>query len=235
MTWESPSALVRRMLCSASMSGVLSLPPRIDGPLDTVVVLPEGFSGDEIARQCRETAVQFMNESSTWGKAELAMWLAGPYALLTRHVKKEEGPTLMGDAPLLKSIDVRVVDRVIRAARAEVHEALMQVSADQSSAFVLRALIAGTVMRCEDADRAPAWAPVGGASMRLADRVLSLFAVDYLSRPGDYESDLSVCATCSWTSFEPSPRRRGYCSLHAPQPTRKGLTMPYPGLPQLEV
>ncbi|MBX3228590.1 MAG: hypothetical protein KIT84_08050 [Labilithrix sp.] len=216
------------------MTLVQSLPPNLDGPLDTVVVLPEGFSGAEVARVCRETAVQFMNESARWGKPELAMWLAGPYAIATRHVKKEEGPNLLGGTPLIKEIDIRVVDRVIRAARTEVHQALAQVCADQSSAFVLRALIAGTVTRCEDGLREPAWAPVRGASMRLADRVLSLFAVDYLVRPGDYETDLSICASCSSITFDAYARRRDYCSLHAPQPARKGLTVPYPGLPQLE-
>jgi len=106
------------------------------------------------------------------------------------------------------------------------------VCADQSSGFVLRALISGSVMRCVDGYREPAWAPTASTT-RLADRVLSLFAVDYLSRPGEYETDLAVCPTCTYVSFDARARRRGCCSLHAP-PVRKGLTMPYPGLPALE-
>lgn len=212
------------------MSEVLSEPPSVDGH-DTVLVLPSGYSGSDVARQCRETAVQFMNESARWGKPELAMWLSGPYALLTRHApKKDDAPTIAGGAPLIKGIDVRLVDRIIRAARTEVYEALAQVCADQSSSFVLRALISGVVFRCEDGYREPAWAPAAGTT-RLADRVLSLFAVDYLVRPGDYESELAICPTCAHVAFDALARKRGYCALHTPQPARKGLTMPYPGLP----
>jgi hypothetical protein len=211
------------------MNEVLSLPPVVEGPLDTVVVLPHGFSGADMARLCRETAMQFMNEASGWGKAELAMWLAGPYAMATRFAKKEQEPSLTGGVPLIKEIDVRLVDRIIRTARAEVLENLGQVVADQSSSFVLRALIAGSVARVEDGYSEPTWAPAAGTT-RLADRVLSLFAVDYLVRPGDYETSLSICATCSYVSFDPAAKSRGFCPIHAPVPTSCRCTLPYPGL-----
>lgn len=212
------------------MSEVDSLLPAVDGPLDTVVVLPRGFSGDDMARDCREIGLQFMNEASHWGKAELAMWLQGPYAIVTAHAKRALEPSLTGGVPLIKEIDVRLVDRIIRAARTEVLENLAQVVTDQSSSFVLRALIAGTVSRVEDGYSEPAWAPTSGTT-RLADRVLSLFAVDYLVRPGDYEADLSVCPTCSHVAFDAGSRRRGFCALHAAPPSsRKRFTIPYPGL-----
>lgn len=209
------------------MSEAQSEPP--SGPLDTVVVLPMGYSGADVARQCRETAVQFVNESARWGKPELAMWLAGPYSLLTRHLQKEQLPGVMGGTSLLNEIDVRLVDRILRAARTDVHETLAQICADQSSSFVLRALISGSVARCEDGCGEPAWAPVGG-TRRLADRVLSLFAVDYLVRPGDYETDLAICPRCSYVAFDAVARRRGFCSDHAVPVYRKGHTVPYPGL-----
>ena len=88
---------------------------------------------------------------------------------------------------------------------------------------MLRGLISGTVVRVEDGNREPAWAPANGTT-RLAERVLSLFAVDYLVRPGDYETRLTICATCKQVSFD------GPCSAH---PTRKSIrryTLPYPGL-----
>lgn len=212
------------------MSEAESLPPLAVGPMDTVVVLPPGLSGADMARTCRETAVQFMNEAPSWGKAELAMWLQGPYALATRFARKESEPTLAGDAPLIKQIDVRLVDRIIRLARTEVLENLAQVCDGQSSSFVLRALIAGSVARVEDGYREPTWAPAAGTT-RLADRVLSLFAVDYLARPGDYESELSICRTCSYVSFDPITKRRGYCPVHSPAPaSSRRFTIPYPGL-----
>ena len=84
---------------SRNMSEVHSLLPAPDAAFDTVVVLPAGLSGADMARSCRETALQFMNEASRWGKAELAMWLEGPYALVTRYAKKEVVPSLAGDRP----------------------------------------------------------------------------------------------------------------------------------------
>lgn len=214
------------------MSELFSFPPVVQGPIDTVIVLPNGFSCADMARNCREIATTFMNESSRWGKAELAMWLSGPYALATQYVKKEQEAGLMAHAstPLIKAVDVRLVDRIIRAARTEVLEMLTQIVTDQSSSFVLRALIAGSVVRCEDGYGEPAWAPAAGTT-RLADRVLSLFAVDYLVRPGDYESDLAVCPTCSHIAFDASQRRRGFCTLHQPAPkSARRLTIPYPGM-----
>jgi hypothetical protein len=206
------------------------LPPLMEGPLDTVVVLPAGFSGEDMARECRETALDFMNEGARWGKAELAMWLQGPYALTTRYAKKENAPTLAGDVPLITQIDVRLVDRIIRAARTEVLENLNQLVGDQSSSFVLRALIAGSVSRVEDGYSQPTWAPAAGTT-RLADRVLSLFAVDYLVRPGDYENDLTICRNCSHVGFDPGSRKRGFCPIHAPAPSSgRRFTIPYPGL-----
>lgn len=213
------------------MSELFSFPPIAQGPIDTVVVLPKGFSCADMARNCRETAVTFMNEAPRWGKAELAMWLQGPYALATQYIKKEEQQTLVsGHGPLIKEVDVRLVDRIIRAARTEVLENLTQIITDQSSSFVLRALISGTVVRCEDGYREPAWAPAAGTT-RLADRVMSLFAVDYLVRGGDYESDLAVCPTCSHIAFDAGQRRRGFCPVHAPGPMSiRRPTLPYPGM-----
>lgn len=212
------------------MSEVDSLLPAVDGPIDTVIVLPQGFSGSDMARDCREIALQFMNEANHWGKAELAMWLQGPYAIVTAHAKRAFEPSLAGGAPLIREIDVRLVDRIIRAARTEVLENLAQVVSDQSSSFVLRALISGTVSRVEDGYSEPTWAPTGGTT-RLADRVLSLFAVDYLVRPGDYEAELSVCPTCAHVAFDMTSRKRGFCPMHAaPLSSRKRFTLPYPGL-----
>ena len=56
-------------------------------------------------------------------------------------------------------------------------------------------------------------------------------AVDYLVRPGDYESELSVCPTCSHVAFDAASRKRGFCPLHAAPPSsQKRFTIPYPGL-----
>ena len=200
-------------------------------PIDTIVTLHEGMTAAEIARASRETALTFVNESKHWGKAELGMWLTGPYAAVVRHASRKADGSVW-PVPLLRDIDARLIDRIMQSARAEIFETLALIASDGSASFVLRALISGTVIRCEDALREPAWAPTGEAP-RLADRVLSLFAVDYLARPGDYESALAVCTTCESVDFDPTLRQRGACrhglGLSARAP-RSRLTLPYPPL-----
>ena len=197
-------------------------------PLDTVVTLPTGLTGPDIAKACREAAVAFIDESKHWGKAELGMWLTGTYATLTRHASREKDAPVW-PVPLLRDIDARHVARILESARAEILDSLALMAKDGSASFVLRALIAGTVTRCEDGAREPAWAPTGEAP-RLADRVLSLFAVDYLGRPGDYETELCVCRQCETVTFDGIARQRG-CNHGLQQSAlapRRHSTLPYP-------
>ncbi|MBX3209191.1 MAG: hypothetical protein KF764_29425 [Labilithrix sp.] len=197
--------------------------------LDTVVILPSQTAA-EIAGACREAALTFINESKAWGKAELGMWLTGTYAALTQHASKES-PGQVWPVPLLRDIDARLIERIMESARTEIFETLAAIAKDNSASFVLRALIAGTVIRCQDGQGEPAWAPTGEAP-RLADRVLSLFAVDYLARPGDYETELSVCRQCETVAFDGMAKIRG-CShgmQHSALAPRRHSTMPYPPL-----
>ncbi|MBX3198852.1 MAG: hypothetical protein KF894_12005 [Labilithrix sp.] len=197
--------------------------------IDTVVMLPNDTTATDIADACREAALTFINESKHWGKAELGMWLTGTYAALTQHGAKEPGQ--VWPVPLLRDIDARLIDRIMESARTEIFETLALISRDGSASFVLRALIAGAVIRCEDGQREPAWAPTGEPT-RLAERVLSLFAVDYLARPGDYESELTICLQCETVAFDGMAKARG-CShgmQHSALAPRRRSTMPYPPL-----
>lgn len=201
-------------------------------PFETILTLSIGTSSADIAGQCRDAAVQFINESKNWGKAELTMWLTSSYARVIQHATKEaeeNGPAVW-PLPLLREIDVRLIGRIMQSAREEVLENLSLLQKDGSASFVLRGLIAGTVVRCEDGLGQPAWAPIG--TNRLADRVLSLFAVDYLGRPGDYETDLFVCPECQTIYFDELARRHGVCRYHTPAQSltapRRRSTLPYP-------
>ena len=200
-------------------------------PIDTIVTLPTGMTAAAIASASREVAMTFVTDSKHWGKAELGMWLTGNYGQVIRHAWKETGSNTW-QVPLLRDIDARLIDRIMHSARAEIFDTLELVAKDGSATFVLRALIAGTVIRCEDCLGEPAWAPTGEAA-RLADRVLSLFAVDYLARPGEYETELSVCATCESVAFDGATRRRGPCThglQHSVLAARPRSTLPYPPL-----
>jgi hypothetical protein len=59
------------------------------------------------------------------------------------------------------------------------------------------------------------WVPLAPSRMRLADRLLSLLAVDYLTRPEDYESKLFICSRCTLVGFDAAARARGLCRVHA--------------------
>lgn len=187
------------------------------GNLDTILTLPERTASTTIADDCRAAALEFLNESRHWGKAELAMWLMGSYSALTQYASPygtRNGGTV-APAPMLREIDVRMVERVIRSAHEEVIATLINsYESDQENHFAYTMLNAGFVARCEDKGRTPAWVPTT-AARRLADRVLSLLAADYLTRPAHYEFDVSVCMQCKSVQFDATVRTRGICQRHA--------------------
>jgi len=205
-----------------------------DSNVDTILTLPETMGTLAVADACRTSALAFLNEAEHWGKAELAMWLMGPYAQLTQYVapvaQRKSGEFVARPVPLLREIDVRMVERVIRSALDEVTATLRRVSETEAGAsFAFTMLSAGFVARCEDAGRVAGWVPTSDAR-RLADRVLSLLAVDYLTRPSDYETELAVCTQCRTVQFDASARMRGICARHGNSmfvPRSRRDTMPY--------
>lgn len=205
-----------------------------DSNVDTILTLPEQTGSLAIADACRTSALAFLNESDRWGKAELAMWLMGPYAQLTQYVapiaQRKSGEFVSRPVPLLREIDVRMVERVIRSAHDEVTATLRRVGdVEASASFAFTMISSGFVARCEDAGRVAGWVPTSDAR-RLADRVLSLLAVDYLTRPTDYETELAVCTQCRTVQFDQAARMRGICARHGNSmfvPRSRRDTMPY--------
>lgn len=201
--------------------------------VDTVLTLPRQTGSRAIAAACRDTALAFVHEALHWGKAELAMWLMGPYAQVVQNVgdaSSRRSGELGRAVPLLREIDARLADRVIVAARNEVLDALARTSdAEGMAAFAIAMVSSGFVVRAEDENGVEGWVPTS-APRRLADRVLSLFAADYLTRPAEYETDLTICAQCKKVEFDQIARFRGVCEDHAhastpPQAPR--TTLPY--------
>lgn len=174
--------------------------------LDTVLTLPSDTGALAIARACRETALAFVNESKHWGKAELAMWLMGPYQQVTRFdeayaLHKGRAPS-SSRTPRLREIDSRMVDRIISSARLEVAAAIDSTrDPELAASFAFTMLSAGFIVPCQDVHGGSGWMPSSSAS-RLADRVLSLFATDYFVRPTDYEHALEVCRVCAHISID---------------------------------
>lgn len=205
-----------------------------DSNVDTILTLPEATGAHALAHACRETALEFINNSAHWGKAELAMWLMGPYAQLTQYFAKKDERHQSGEfrrpVPMLREIDARMVERVIKSAREEIFNTLRRTyDAEGGASFAFTMLSNGFVARCEDKSRIAGWVPTTEAR-RLADRVLSLLAADYLSRPADYEHDLSMCTHCGTVEFDTVARMRGICHRHGSGmfvPRSRRSTMPY--------
>jgi hypothetical protein len=206
-----------------------------DSNVDTILTLPRGTGALAIAAACRDTALAFLNEAEHWGKAELAMWLMGPYAQATQYapdISSRRSGEFVRTVPLLRDIDARMVDRVIRSARAEVLETLAGMADPEGAAsFAFSMLSSGFVVRCEDSRHVSGWVPSPDAR-RLADRVLSLFAADYLTRPHAYELELSICATCGSVDFDVLARTRGVCGRHGSVIVSRGRRQTLPYLPE---
>lgn len=200
--------------------------------VDTILRLPEEMGAIEIADGCRSAALAFLNESSRWAKAELAMWLMGPYGQLTQYVSpysRRRSGEYARQVPLLRDIDARMVSRVVKNAYDEVIAAIEWTNDPQGGpSFAFTMLSAGFVARCEDRGHVAGWVPTVDAR-RLADRVLSLIAADYLARPTDYECALSVCRTCKIVEFDAGAHDRGICDRHGSSMLVPGsrTTMPY--------
>ena len=191
-----------------------------ESSVDTILTLPEQTGSMALANACRETALERLNDGQRWGKAELATWLMGPYSQLTQYLSTRAtrqgtgGEVQQRPVPMLREIDARMVDRVIKNARTEVLESLRSTyDAEGGAAFAFTMLSNGFVARCEDKAHVAGWVPTTDAR-RLADRVMSLLAADYLTRATDYETELSICSHCSYVEFDAVARMRGICHRH---------------------
>src|SRR5207253_2908478 len=85
---------------------------------ERMTILPDGWHVKDVADACRSAALAFAWSASMWGKRELALWLAGPYARAVSAAAHElhEVPSPAGRAlaaplsPLAADAVVRVVE-----------------------------------------------------------------------------------------------------------------------------
>lgn len=142
-----------------------------------------------------------------WSDEEVATWLAGMYRDATLHAPGSNLPpdTLAPYWHLVREALAHarkvVTTRMHKAARGEF-------------GFAVDALEAGNVEQVRDRARNYAFLPVDSPGMTLCDRIESLLAADYLTRPADYEERLSFCRCCTAASFSAEARVRGQCSTH---------------------
>ncbi len=150
----------------------------IDDSADDTVFAVRNRAAHHLASDCLEAGQAFMEESAYWEKAQLAMWLLGPYSAVAQNV--EALPP--SSRPQMRHIDANTIANVIDNARAEVEFKLERLHDPLTSSDVALTMIeAGFVAPIVDANGAGGWAPTTTAH-RLADRVLSLFVAAFLSQ-----------------------------------------------------
>jgi hypothetical protein len=193
--------------------------PAID-PSHLPVLLPDGVTVAKVADECREALLDFLEGTAAgFGKSGLAVWLARPYRMVAGYAPRaESGPRQSDVAPVSvrTQLNSRDIDEILAATRQEVLTTLKL--ARENGSFARSAAHAGFVRRSRDSLARAGYVPVDHERMRLADRVLSLAAVDYLMRPSDYLALLTVCTQCDAVTFDAHFRARGLCRLHARAP-----------------
>ncbi|AKU97529.1 hypothetical protein AKJ09_04193 [Labilithrix luteola] len=136
-------------------------------------------TASEFAADCYDIAQAFLHDSRFWGKAELAMWLMGPYSRVAHNVS--DAPE--SARPSLREIDVTTIEDIIDAAHDEVVEALTLL--DETDFATARLLMntmldSGFVAPFVDTNGNEGWTPTTKAH-RLADRVLSLLVAAFMT------------------------------------------------------
>lgn len=198
------------------------------GVAEGIVELAPGVTALDVAESCRAAALAFLRGvSAGWTKRELAEWLVGPYEAATIASGSAAGPASVAPpsiAPPSAAVDrlTRLMTVVRGEARACVHDfAIGREAPHLDEAFAKESIVAawtqpdGEVdVDADDDTRASVFVPVNRPGLALGVRVRSLFVVDFLIRPEDYEGDLRECRTCGVVLLEPWSRARRVCELH---------------------
>ena len=165
----------------------------------------------DIASECRDAALGFVNVvARSGGPREFIEWAVRRYRRATRHLRVPGAPlTLAGVRP-----DSRAMPDIVRDTRLSVVDELENAAlAPERARFVDWSVAHGLVAPFEDRSGARGWLPVDGAG-RLRERVLALFAVDWLVNPESYVRGLAVCHLCESVVLDEVTRETGFCSAH---------------------
>ncbi len=185
--------------------------------------LVTGLVVEHIADACRSAAIAFVDGvGSGWEKEELARWLLGPYhqlSMLRMSHEAMRSEVVSGVFPRSNSGGTVENDDVVRVmwdARDEVLRIIDAFERGDANAesFVWKLQSRNVFARIEDSSGARGLVPNEGVPQRLAERVLSLIAADYIVRPFDYEDRVAVCRSCGIMTFGPTARVDQDCGLH---------------------
>ncbi|MGH7280076.1 MAG: hypothetical protein ACRELY_01010 [Polyangiaceae bacterium] len=186
-----------------------------------------GFHVADVADACRSVALEFVRGvRHGWAKEELATWLVDSYHPLSllrlsraeiesrRTARQGSGifPTARSSGPVYEPDVVKIMWEAREEALGAVHA--FEHGDPSAETFLWRLQSRGTLARIEDERGLRGLVPNELASQRLADRVLSLLACDYVSRPLDYQDRATVCRKCGSISFRDGARQIRDCGEH---------------------
>ncbi|MEO8800691.1 MAG: hypothetical protein ABI551_22565 [Polyangiaceae bacterium] len=187
------------------------------------VLLGSGFTIDDVAEACRAAAVELIDGvRDGWGKKELATWLTGPYhqlSILRCSPEELAGPgsdhTPQPPAVIVK-VPAEDIVKTMKRARAEALAVLARFAHGDEApeTFVWRVRQKGALARIEDVSGRAGLVPNERPAQLLVERLLSLFAADYVARPLDYEDRVGLCKVCGTVRFDDDIRRTGDCGEH---------------------
>jgi hypothetical protein len=153
--------------------------------------------------QWRAAGLEFLDKVRD--ARDLGHWVIGSYRQATSHVFRVDWPAVDASA-----VDEATIDAILTSARADVLLALREAAWGNGPGFVKDALASSAIVPTVDGF----WIPLDVPRMRLKDRVLALFAADYLLSPRDYTRDLTICARCARVIFDPAARQSRHCGAH---------------------
>lgn len=167
-----------------------------------------GRSVFDIADRARGAGLAFLAMCQAGaGRRQLAAWLIGAYASATAPA---------GSVPRRKldlaagAIEPTSVERLLLDTHGRTLEMLSQARTWDPFKVGRDMIALGIVVAVGDAHGALGYAPVDQPDLRLLDRVISLFAADYLTRPGEYHA-LEICGSCAAVSFDLALEHEPHC------------------------
>jgi hypothetical protein len=169
-------------------------------PAPAPTLLLHGVRVADVVARCRVAALAFTNGAGAWEKAQLAHWLIGPYRDAT-HMGSNAPPPMFTARPR-GHVEPAGVDELLADAHVRVVSVLENAAISRDKTAFAKKIAAEHAMHpIIDVDAHTGWMPIDTPRMRLAYRVLTLFAADALSRPAEYEN-LTVCHRCERVRFK---------------------------------
>lgn len=174
----------------------------------TIISFPDAGTSEAVSRHARKAMLEFYNGGLFWDKRALAKWLLESYGPIAKKGEGEE------ESRAMPYPTEPTIHRIVTDAR-QVLASTLRLSMDghSSASFAWKMIRQESVAQCED-EEGRGWVPVARPRMRLRDRVLSLWAVDFLSHDHEYAHEFALCKQCGFAEFDAIARASGACRAH---------------------